>query len=59
MFLDLASTMDHKLSQQYQTYQLEDVWIWAGESPDELIDHLHGLTEHSHFPTEEQKERNV
>ena len=40
-------------------YQLEDVHIWPGESPDELVDHLQALADWCNFPTEEEKEWNV
>ena len=37
-FVDyLLSTMDHEVSQHCRIYQLEDVRIQAGESPDELM----------------------
>ena len=40
-FMDyLSSTMDHAVSQRCRMYQLEDVRIRPGESPDELVDHL-------------------
>ena len=56
-FLDhLASQMDHTASKQYQIYQLEDVQIKAGETPDELVDHLRVLTDRWNFPTDEEKE---
>ena len=59
-FLDyLSSTMDHAVSQCYKIYQLEDVCIWPGESPDELVDHLQALTDWCNFPTKEEKEQNV
>ena len=40
-FLDyLSSMMDHAVSQHCRIYQLVDVHIQLGESPDELVDHL-------------------
>ena len=40
-FMDyLSSTMDHAVSQRCRIYQLEDVRIRPGESPDELVDRL-------------------
>ena len=43
-FLDhLASQVDHTVSQQCQIYQLEDVQIKPGETPDELVDCLRAL----------------
>ena len=52
----LASQMDHTVSQQCQIYQLEDVQIKAGETPDALVDHLRALTDRCNFPTDEVKE---
>ena len=56
---DLLSTMDHEVSQHCKIYQLEDVMIWAGESPDELMESLHALADHCNFRTDEEKEHNV
>ena len=40
-FLDyLSSTMDHIVLQHCRIYQLEDIHIQPGESPDELVDCL-------------------
>ena len=59
-FLDyLPFTMDHAVSQCGRIYQLEDVRIWPGESPDELVDCLCALADQCNFPTEEEKERNI
>ena len=59
-FMDyLFSTMDHEVSQCCRIYQLEDIRIWAGESPDELIEHLRALADHCNFPTDEEKKCNV
>ena len=59
-FMDyLSSTMDHAVSQRCRIYQLEDVRIRPGESPDELVDHLRALADRCNFPTEDEKERNV
>ena len=41
----LLSTMDHEVSQRCRIYQLEDVRIQAGESPDEFMEHLHALAD--------------
>ena len=54
-----SSTMDHPVSQQCRIYQVEDVCIHTGETPDELIEHLHGLVDHGGFPSDEEKERNI
>ena len=44
MFMDyILSMMDHKVSQCCRIYQLEDIRIQAGESPDELMECLHAL----------------
>ena len=59
-FMDyLLSTMDHEVSQHCRIYQLEDVRIWAGESPDELVECLHALADHCNFPTDDEKEHNL
>ena len=59
-FMDyLSSTMDHAVSQRCRIYQLEDVRIRPGESPDELVDRLRALADRCNFPTEDEKERNV
>ena len=59
-FMDyLSSTMDHAVSQRCRIYQLEDVHIRPGESPDELVDRLRALADRCNFPSEEEKERNV
>ena len=55
----LSSTMDHPISQQYRIYQLEDVQIHTGETPDELIECIHGLADQCGFPSNEEKERNI
>ena len=59
-FMDnLLSMMDHEVPQHCRIYQLEDVRIWAGESPDELMKCLHALADHCNFPTNDEKECNV
>ena len=59
-FMDyLSSMMDHAVSQCCRIYQLEDVCIQPGESPDELIDHLLALVDWCNFLTEEEKEWNI
>ena len=55
----LLSTMDHELSQHCRTYQLEDVRIWEGEPPDELMECSLSMTDHCNFPTNDEKEHNV
>ena len=51
--------MDHAVLQCCKIYQLEDVCIQTGESPDELVDHLQALADQCNFLTEEEKEWNV
>ena len=46
----LHSSMDHPVSQQCRIYQLEEIRIKAGETPDELADRCN-------FPTDAEKER--
>ena len=59
-FMDyLLSTMNHEVSQCCRIYQLEDVRIQAGKSPDELMECLHALADCCYFPTYEEKECNV
>ena len=41
----LSSTMDHPMSQLCRIYQLEDVQIHPGKTPDELIEYIHGLAD--------------
>ena len=41
----LSSTMDHPMSQQCRIYQLEDVQICTGKTPEELIECIRGLTD--------------
>ena len=56
-FLDhLASHVDHTVSQRCQIYQLEDVQIKPGETPDELVDCLRALADKCNFPTDKEKE---
>ena len=55
----LLSTMDHEVSQRCRIYQLEEVRMQTGESPDELVDRLCALARRCKFPTEEEMERNV
>ena len=55
----LSSTMDHPVSLRCRIYQLEDVCIHPGETPDELVECIHGLTDQCGFPSNEEKERNI
>ena len=47
------------MSQWCRIYQLADVHIHPDETPNELIEHLHGLNDHCGFPSNEEKERNI
>ena len=58
-FMDYLLSMDHEVSQCCRIYQLEDVRIQAGESPDELVECLRALADCCNFPTDEEKECNV
>ena len=50
-FLDhLACQMDHTVSQWCTIYQLENVRIKPGETPDELVNHLKVLANRFNFP---------
>ena len=51
----LASQMEHTVSQRCRIYQLEDVHIKPGETPDELVDHLRALANRCNFPTDEER----
>ena len=55
----LSFTMDHPMSHQCRIYQLEDVQICTGETPNELVECIHGLTDQCGFPSNEKKERNI
>ena len=47
------------MSQQCRIYELEDVQIHTGETPDELVECICGLADRCGFPSDEQKERNI
>ena len=55
----LHSSMDHPVSQQCRIYQLEEIRIKAGETPDELIERIRGLANRCNFPTDAEKERHI
>ena len=55
----LSSTMDHPVSQWCRIYQLEDVHIYPGETPDELVECICGLADQCGFPSSEEKERSI
>ena len=56
-FLDhLASQVHCTVSQRCQIYQLEDVQIKPGDTPDELVDCLGALAIMCNFPTGKKKE---
>ena len=55
----LHSSMDHPVSQQCRIYQLEEIRIKAGETPDELVERIRGLADRCNFPTDAEKERHI
>ena len=55
----LHSSMDHPVSQRCRIYQLEEIRIKAGETPDELIERIRGLANRCNFPTDVEKERHI
>ena len=55
----LHSSMDHPVSQRCRIYQLEEIRIKAGETPDELIERIRGLADRCNFPTDAEKERHI
>ena len=55
----LHSSMDHPVSQRCRIYQLEEVRIKAGETPDELVKQIQGLADRCNFPTDSEKERHI
>ena len=60
LFMDfLHSSMDHAVSQWCRIYQLEEIRIKAGETPDELVEWIRGLADRCNFPTDAEKERHI
>ena len=55
----LHSSMDHPVSQRCRIYQLEEVRIKAGETPDEHVERMWGLADRCNFPTDAEKERHI
>ena len=55
----LHSSMDHPVSQQCRIYQLEEIRIKAGETPDELVEQIWRLANRCNFPTDTEKERHI
>ena len=55
----LHEGMDHPVSQRCRIYQLEEIRIKAGESPDELVERIRGLADRCDFPTDAEKERHI
>ena len=55
----LHSSMDHPVSQRCRIYQLEEIRIKAGETPDELVERIWGLADRCNFPTDAEKERHI
>ena len=52
----LHSMMDHPVSQWCQIYQLKDVQIKAGETPEECVECICNLTDRCGFPDDAEKE---
>ena len=55
----LHKGMNHPVSQQCMIYQLEEIQIKAGKTPDELIKRIWGLADRCNFPTQVEKERHI
>ena len=55
----LHSSMDHPVSQRCRIYQLEEIRVKAGETPDELVEQIRGLADRCNFPTDVEKERHI
>ena len=55
----LHSSMDHPVSQRCRIYQLEEIRIKAGKTPDELVEWIQGLADRCKFPTNAEKERYI
>ena len=51
--------MDHPVSQWCRIYQLEEIQIKAGKTPDEFIERIQGLTDRCDFPTQAEKEQHI
>ena len=47
------------VSQRCRIYQLEEIRIKAGETPDELTEQIRGLANRCNFPTDVEKERHI
>ena len=52
----LHEGMDHPVPQRCRIYQLEQIGIKAGETPDELVDRIRGLADRCNFA---EKERHI
>ena len=55
----LHSSMDHPVSQRCRIYQLEEIRIKAGETPDKIVEWIWGLADRCNFPTDAEKERHI
>ena len=55
----LHDGMDHPVSQWCRIYQLEEIRIKAGKSPDELVERIQGLADRCDFPTQVEKEWHI
>ena len=51
--------MDQPVSQQCRIYQLEEIRIKAGETPDELVERIRGLANRCNLPTDAENERYI
>ena len=55
----LHSSMDQPVTQWYRIYQLEEIRIKAGETPDELVEWIRGLVDRCNFATDAEKEIHI
>ena len=55
----IHSSMDHLVSKQCRIYQLEEIRIKAGETPDKLVEWIQILADRCNFPTNVEKERHI
>ena len=51
--------MDHPVSQQCRIYQLEEIRIKAGRTPDEFAEWIQGLADRCNFPIDVEKEGHI
>ena len=55
----LHGSMDHPVSQQCRIYQLEEIRIKAGRTPDEFAEWIQGLADRCNFPIDVEKEGHI